>query len=45
MLFKIEENIFSYAKWFAGFDIENEDVDVLEFLMEHSLPHENWAKF
>lgn len=22
-----------------------EDVDVLEFLMEHSLPHENWVKF
>ena len=27
-----EENIFSYAKWFAGFDIENEDVEVMDVI-------------
>lgn len=30
-----EENVFSYAKWFAGFDIENEDVEVLDILYYH----------
>lgn len=33
-----EENVFSYAKWLAGFDIENEDVEILEVLYYVRVP-------